>query len=416
MIKILFLAETVGVNQTSAGLGSAKMVESLNQLPDVEVCLMHGDAEGDYPYIQSRRMSIRNTPWSWHNVLHKCLSLCDARLGTSFMHKYKQKHGFSPKFKHEVNVYAKQIQSVLDREDFDLIFTRAKGSSFRMHAAMLRVNTAVPWLAYYHDPFPFSLYPKPYREDLGAAAIPQENLHRQILEAANFIAAPTQALLDFVCTDQVMEHQKAVIPHPGFTLNQLKGNKIDCPLDADKFNLLHAGTLLGVRNPEALFEAWKQLNVEQNRFRQKAQLTLVGPVQAQLSEQFPENIRLIRERIPYQNSLEWMKLATANLILEPKAQPHPFFPGKLADALHLKSPIVALSSKGSGTHEVLGENYPLRAEPDQVEAIKAVLWQAFIWWESDELKKQMIEWMKDMPDLSGPSILKQIKALLKYDG
>ncbi|MFT5971159.1 MAG: hypothetical protein ACI8ZO_001678 [Flavobacteriales bacterium] len=386
-MRILFLAEAINVDGTSAGLGSAKMIASL-QSQGANVTCLHADfSRNDFPYLNAKLIRIRNKALSLHNLKHWLLKKLDTTFGLSFNKGYEARTGYSHKFWHDVNMYTQQIQALMETELFDLIFTRAKGSSFRMHAAMLKVQNTIPWVAYYHDPYPFSQYPEPYAYEVEGKSNMQEKLNVKIIEKADYVYSPSSRLLHWLANfnPQVLE-KGGVIPHPGYDF----GVKVELELDASlegKFLCLHAGTLLGVRNPNALFSAWEVLQNENEAFAENARLMIVGTVEGHnLDYAAALGILINKNRVPYFESIALLKRADVSIILEPEAIDHPFFPGKLADNIHYGKTILALSSNNSGTREVLSEDHPHICNPMNATAIKSSLLSLFEDWNRGDLK------------------------------
>jgi hypothetical protein len=71
-------------------------------------------------------------------------------------------------------------------------------------------------MAHYHDPYPGSLYPAPYRQHVALQSPMQEHMHRRIVKSAHALTFPSQRLLEWVlCGELEKERRKAfVVPHP----------------------------------------------------------------------------------------------------------------------------------------------------------------------------------------------------------
>ena len=97
----------------------------------------------------------------------------------------------------------------------DLVFVRGAGSSFQPHMAMVIGKFKVPWVANYHDPFPLSLYPEPYRRVTPVLSAQQEKHHRRILQKADALSFPSERLMNWVLRVEPKNiYEKAyVIPH-----------------------------------------------------------------------------------------------------------------------------------------------------------------------------------------------------------
>ena len=284
--------------------------------------------------------------------------------------------------------------------DHDLLFFCSGGGDFTAALAMTRLarrRGAVPFVTYYPDPSPMSLYPPPYSARALRISGLQERGHRRILAASTALSFPSERLRDWVTEgDPALVAKSAVLPHPaigpGVPLPEL--DQIDAALEplalqrmgADRFSVLHAGTLLSKRDPSALLEAWEGFAAASPERRDLATLVHVGPVHPERRDarwrrsQEDPTVALIDRRIGYVDALALARAATVSVVLEAASVSSPFFPGKLADLIWLDKPVVGLSPGESVVVDLLGADHPLCAEPGDVEGIRAVLetaWQAW---------------------------------------
>jgi hypothetical protein len=72
--------------------------------------------------------------------------------------------------------------------------------------------------------------------------------------------------------------------------------------------------------------------------------------------------------------------SVAGVIVEAIAAESPFYPGKLADLLYLRKPILGITPAQSTVRDMLGDSYPLLCLPDRPEEVEArleLLWEAW---------------------------------------
>ena len=199
---------------------------------------------------------------------------------------------------------------------FDLIIALGSGSSFLPHYAMLKINTKTPWIANFHDPYPFSLYPKPYTKKRNLIFRKQEKWAQKIISKATYVSFPSLYLKEWMQQFfPLLESKSLILPHLGIELRSLPNSSIDnnVTLPKGKFNLLHAGTLLGPRKVDVLFDAFKKFIASDIEKKEKSLLTVLGKVDREhqhfLSNDFPNNLSIIIDRVSYKRSLELLKKA-----------------------------------------------------------------------------------------------------------
>jgi glycosyltransferase involved in cell wall biosynthesis len=279
-----------------------------------------------------------------------------------------------------------------------IAFIRGAGISFEPHMAMLRLGPGVPWIANYHDPFPISLYPEPYRgRRVSFVSLRQEALHRRIVMEATALTFPSKRLLEWVLRDELERYRdKAfVLPHVaadiGISVTESRRSKLPI-LSPDDFNLIHTGTLIANRGADLMIQAFLDFLDEAPEDRQNAKLVLVGGVHnSHLGSPIwtralkHPNIIIVPERVQYAEALCLGKQATAMIVIEAASEASPFFPGKLTDCLVFRKPLVAVTPRESVITDLLGPDYPLLAEPGQSEGLVAALRHLFVYWRDKRL-------------------------------
>lgn len=408
-MKILVLARKINPDETSEGICTSKFLRLLKHLGHEVLCLTSDEAYSN----KGQEFSL---PWLDDIIIrHINLTLCAGYWNSSF--KYLEKlsaerpllkalsnkvgavcsyaTGFNPLTWQRISAWKAAIDEVIGGFSPDVVFVRGAGGAFETHIAMLGNKHCIPWIANYHDPFPISLYPEPYRVVTPLLSHQQEAVHHRILAQAYALTFPSQRLLDWVLTGKAKGYRSKafIIPHiasvlspnssisPGNPYKQSQGNL---------FQLIHTGTLLGPRDPQALLASFQDFIAQDSERRQKARLILVGGVNRNhrireigASLLASGNLILVDHRVSYQQALSLTKQATATIVLEANSMISPFFPAKLADFIWLRKPILALSPLSSVSADLLGSAYPLLARlTDTSSILKALnlLWNA---WKTD---------------------------------
>jgi len=286
--------------------------------------------------------------------------------------------GFSPEFNRRVNDWKNAIGRELEKNSYDYVMALGTGMSFAPHFALAELNPDIPWIANIHDPYPAHYYPPPYQKKSTVVYRKQAKKFDDVLHKARWVSLPSLRLKEWLSQYYPILDKKAVIlPHPlppDEMVELLPYNKnLISPLKPDAFNLVHAGSLLGPRNPEALINAFSKFADADPERREKARLYIIGKVAKEhrhIEEKYRHpNIHIILERYPYRNTLEILKQASALLLLEAAAPVSPFLPGKFADYVYADKPVLALTPPTSETARLLGEDYPYRTETDNEQGI-----------------------------------------------
>lgn len=310
--------------------------------------------------------------------------------------------GFSKTFRNNINCYKEAIEKELQTKKFNSIYALGSGSSFAPHFALAEMNLSIPFFVNIHDPFPMHLYPEPYRKPKTWINSILEKKFKVVLDKAKGISFPSQLLMeDMAKTFPSINKKGFVIPHIGTFLDNLPTDNLPLivVLDPTKINILHAGTLLGPRNPKFLLQAIEELNQENAEFLKKMTFTFIGGVSNELinivDKAKLENVKFITARMSYQKSLDLIKQADASLVIEAISNFSPFLPGKVADIVYAEKPIIALSPKKSEVIRLLGVDYAYQSELQDVKNIKAVVYQFYIDAISNNINTKEIQKLKE---------------------
>jgi len=287
-------------------------------------------------------------------------------------------------------------QGTLERfgREADLVFAFGAGMDFTPHMALASRDWGVPWVAYYHDPWPGHLYPEPYRWQWSIPGWHQEGWHRKILARAPALAFPSERLMRWVlCGELERYREKAfILPHLAWSWvdTDVEGKDGELPEDFQPrlFHVVHAGNLLRHRSPWALLEGFQKFIGESADKKAHARLWLLGGVDRHLQADARWRdllthpaVRVIPERMSYAAALRMQARASVAVIVEAIARESPFFPGKLADLLALRKAILAITPPQSTVRDLLGEDYPLLCLPDNTEMVASALEKAWVAWQ-----------------------------------
>lgn len=396
-MNILILVESLAINDTSSGIVSSNFINALeSQGNSISILMPDEFAPG------------RKNPFPrWLNDVHTTTFQTDTKpnIFEKILNKIPKIRalpayiiGFSLPFKRLILKWKEEIEKKLYSEKYDLIIVLGTGSSFAPHFAMNYVKTDIPWIANIHDPYPMNHYPEPYKKPYSLIYGNQARHLNKVFEKATYVTFPSQRLMEWMSSFHSQLRKKAfVVPHAACNISSLPSLSRDnaIHLSSDKFNLLHAGSLLGPRNPKYLIKAFLRFINEDKERKDKAVLNIIGKIAREHEgfskeyEKVKDNVNIIIERVSYKHSLELLKKANVLVLLEAVGNDSPFMPGKLTDYISVNKPILALTPPASETVRLLGDDYPYITETDNEEKIYQILIRLWTEWKSGNLRSNL---------------------------
>lgn len=397
--SILVIAESLRINTTSSGIVSSTHIKLLQEAGyQVDVL-----TENNFDYqvnwlpenVNVHKFNIKYSPL---NILDK-------------IYKVKAYHAYI--FDHNktntdvISSYKEQIFKLLDKKNYDYIYLLGTGSSFLPYFVFPSKKINIPYIVNIHDPFPMHLYPEPYKKKATFLYKKLAKNFNKVLEGAHKITLPSQYLLDDLAkTFPVLKQKALVIPHIGTELKNLTSSALDnkVTLNPNKVNIIHAGNLLGPRNPKYLIQAINELNSENIDFENEVLFTFFGNFSKEheqvIKQTNSKNIEFNQTRVSYKKSKELMLQADANLVIEAISNFSPFLPGKVSDIVFAGKPIIALTPSISEVNRVLGNNYSYTTKLDDIENIKKVLLQFYTDFKNKNIDLKPIENLKSYVSIS----------------
>lgn len=300
---------------------------------------------------------------------------------------FEKKIGFSPAFLSDVHDFTKALKK--DSFKPDLVITLSKAASFRPHKALLNIKKwHHKWLAYVHDPFPFHFYPKPYNFTVPSYKH-KENFLFDIANKAAYSGFPSLLLKEwmgkfapnFLKTGVVIPHQ----------LVEINNKKTPLPdfFSPNKFSLLHAGSLLGERNPVGLIEGFFKFLESNPEAKKNTQLILIGSASEKHYDVFGKyknnvnNLVFIPENLPFNTVYQLQYSVSVNIILEAKSDISPFLPGKFPHCIAANKKMLVLGPENSETRRLLGNDYEYWSEIDNLDAISILIEKLYFEWKAN---------------------------------
>lgn len=368
MKKILIVVESIDIDDSSGSKANVALIKNL-QLAGYDLKVYHYTLKNirlpgiDCIAIKENRKSFLFLMSRTERYLRDYLNLQ--------LHKPLQKmYGFSFTLFNDRNSIVRTLQADKDYIP-DLVITLSKGGSFRPHHALLQIpKWHAKWLAYMHDPYPMHHYPKPYTW-FEPGFKKKEFFVKQISEKAAFSAFPSLLLLQWMGKFYARFLETGhVIPHQIIKLDT-NWNHLPEFFDPGKFNLLHAGNLLGARNPKNLVSAFINFLQIVPEAKTNSRLIFMGGNNERVRAAAAENPAIIvsESYVEFEQVYQMQKRASVNVILEAKAEVSPFLPGKLPHCIEAEKPILLLGPENSECRRLLGKEYPWWSEIDKEDEI-----------------------------------------------
>jgi hypothetical protein len=427
-VNVLVAAWDLALNRTSEGICSAKFVATTAGAGHHVRCLTLGDVGEAEKFVTCpwlRTASVRRITTERPRGIGATVAVATTAIGRSgaagrsLERKVNWASAFTTGYSVDswrlVALWAAALRRAVAEQRPDVIVTRGAGFNFEGHIAMLRNRLDVPWIAHYHDPYPLSLYPVPYRRRVRFMSALQERTHREILARADGLSFTNERLLSWVLQGDLARHA-----HKSRVIGHVVMGLVPDPAESAaprSFTLVHTGTMLGARDPNGLLMAFRKF-VDGKRPGQ-ARLVFAGRIDARhralpawRSLETEGWLINTDERMTYTQALELARNATAAVIIEADTSPSPFYPGKLADYLWLRRPILALSPRASATADILGVDDPLRVDPGDSDAIGAAIERLWGAWAANDLSG-LLPATRIVQSLSEGSIATHIDELLQ---
>ncbi|OEY71656.1 glycosyltransferase family protein [Salegentibacter salarius] len=383
--KILVVAESIDVEDSSGSKANVALIKNLKS-SGFEVLVYH---------YTRKVISLGSIPCRAIKENRKSLLFYLSRLQRKLQHTFnwnlakylEPRFGFSFTFFND----SKSITEALRKDkNFqpDLVITLSKGASFRPHHALLAIPELHDmWFAYIHDPYPFHYYPEPYNWSEPGYQKKIE-FFKEVADKCQWAGYPSLHLATWMEDHfPVFKGKRMIIPHQ---LNNENDLTVTLPswFDPEKFNLLHAGNLMKQRDPFPLIDGFRKFLEGNPQARKDARLLLVGSASHHLSrliktEKEIQELFISKGYVPYDLVLKLQKETVVNIILESIAEQSPFLPGKFPHCIEANKPILHLGPEKSEVRRLLGPDYELCAEADDINGITKRIEELYFKWKDN---------------------------------
>lgn len=384
--KILVVIESLDVNDSSGTKGRVALLQSFIKAGYNITVLHYSQVEISINGMEC--ISVKEKKGNLLFLLSRAQRLLYRWFKIDIGPRVDSKFGFSFGFFNDANSLKKAVAKY-NPEDFDMIWTLSKGNSYRPHKALLSLpNWHSKWYAYVHDPFPQQLYPRPYNF-VPYGFKQKRNFFRDITVSAKRIVFPSQLLQDWMLSYFVdLEGKSLIIPHQ--LSSQIEVNpKLPDYFSPNKFNVLHGGNLLDLRDPKPVVEAFSLFLQQNASAKENASLIFLGKKSKftaylqKKAEDIPQ-IYTSQDYVPFEEVFVMQQKASVNIILEARSEISPFLPGKFVHCVEANAPIILVGPYYSESKRLLGATYPYNFEFDDIEKITKAFHKMYAQWQENK--------------------------------
>ncbi len=375
-IKILIAVESIDVDDSSGTKGRVALIKNMTKA-GYDVTVLHY-TQKDITIAGTNCIAIRENHFSKHFVLSRVQRYLYRWFKHNIGIRQERKHGFSYTWMNDAKTIASAINKY-NPDNFDMLWTFGKGTSFRMHAGVLKVpKWHNKWYAYIHDPYPQQLYPRPYNY-VPEGYKKKRYFFREMTQVANYIVFPSLLLKEWMQSYFIdVEGKELIIPHQIAEISQTE-TIIPSFFSSSKFTIVHAGNLLDLRDPKPLVIAFNNFCKLYPEAVTESNLIFIGKpsiYDTYLQSEIKNNPAIYSsgDYVPFDQVYQIQQKATVNIILEAISEISPFLPGKFAHCVAANKPIFLIGPYYSESKRLLGEEYPYIFEFKQIDALtKAII-------------------------------------------
>lgn len=276
----------------------------------------------------------------------------------------------------------KYLKEFLKTEKFDALASFGLQWSSHLLAEEVKKFTNLPWLAHFSDPW----VENDYHHRIWPISAVNRAQERSVAALADRLCFTTEKTQELVLKKYSPEIRKKGMSVPHCFAPELYP-------EAEPFkeglHLVHVGSFYGKHNPVNFLKAVSAFLEKQPRFKKILQCHFVGLGQGKygsLAEELGvgENLEFI-PKVPYFESLGWMKRATALFSIDVVKNS---LLSKLPDYVGAGRPLFAISDQGSPTWTYVEKLHGLTASQSDVEDIAEKLERLALSWEKDNALRE----------------------------
>jgi len=250
-------------------------------------------------------------------------------------------------------------------------------------------KTRLPWIAFFSDPWPGHVQPRPYYRDPGVAGrILYSFWARAIWRQADAVLFPSVRL-----RDHMLAHHGPPRKRRCEILRHVAGTE-PAPLALpDRFVVLHSGQAGGQSRPVTPFLRGLEMFIERNpSARSRSRVIFSGSLDATEADREIVgrlgDVVEIRGNRPYSESCREMASAAALLLIEAPMAAGVYLPSKFADYVGTTLPVLCLSPAGGEVADLLREIGQMPVSQTDPQAIAGDLEARYAAWANGTLRER----------------------------
>jgi glycosyltransferase involved in cell wall biosynthesis len=379
--SILVVVESIDINDSSGTKGRVALIKNLKKIGH-DVTVLHYNRK-NLSLEGIKCIAIKENKFLFY-ILSRIRRLFNRYFKFDAFRWSEYVLGFSIEFFNDSNSISKSIKKYADNHD--LILTLSKGVSFRTHHAMLKCKTyKSKWIAYVHDPYPFSKFPPPYTWNQPGYKV-KEQFFKKVAQHAMHSIFPSQLLMEWM--GQFYPNflkTGIVIPHQNLKLESNLDTNLPDFFDSKCFNILHAGNLMKERPPNGLIEGYKLFLKKHPEGKKDTKLILIGssPHHKEVLNMYKEEVASIhieQKSVDFETVNTIQRNSSVNVILESDSEISPFLPGKFPHCVFANKPIIVLGPENSEVMRLMGKSYANHALVNDAKKISIIIEDLYSLW------------------------------------
>ena len=232
----------------------------------------------------------------------------------------------------------KYLSKYIKENGIETVITTGPPHSLHLIGLNLKNELNINWVADFRDPWTTIGYHKELKLSR-SAAIKHRKLEREVLNTADkvIVTSPTTKK-EF---ERLTKKPVAVITN-GYDIEKVGREPLD-----EKFTLSHIGSFLSERNPRILWKALRELIKDNDEFKKRFELKLIGAVSNEVMatihefklESYVNNLGYI----PHNEAVKQQRKSQVLLLVEIDSEETKcIIPGKLFEYMVSERPIVAI--------------------------------------------------------------------------
>lgn len=348
--KILFVSVSFPPKSDPEGLQTAKYFHYLQKHPDLQIDVVTSAIPTLYmPYDPDLEV--------YTGGIHQLISI--PLKENRYINYARNRLGLEKTaFPDVKQSFHKQYRKVLKqlKEVPDVIYSRADPKSSTVMAYKLKAALKIPWILHMSDPWADC----PITKRSGGHYRKHDEWERKCLEAADIVSLTSIPTIEFYKKKYPGLSQKfRFYPNAFEHVKDNEENNTATDLAERKFKIVYTGGLADERSPEFLLKPLSELSKENPGLSNQLEVIFAGDVDSRNRAVFQNyNLPFVKwiGKVPFKEALRLQRSADYLVVIDsPIEDPamSMFFPSKLLDYMVARKRILAITTKGSASHQVM---------------------------------------------------------------